>query len=104
MRKGIHPLLRALRIVDTQGGSSLSASVAPPPKGLYFLQHDTTNHPAWTRKKKETSNTGQVAKYNLRFGGALGAPSAPPAAAADPAAAPSASPAPKAPPAKPPRK
>jgi ribosomal protein L31 len=76
MKKGIHPLQRLLRVVDTKGGSRLVLSVAQPPKGALFLQHDTTTHPAWTGKAKEVANTGQVYKFRQRFGLSVEKPAA----------------------------
>jgi len=67
-KKGIHPLQRVLRIVNTKGASVTAYSVAQPAGGLAFLQHDSTTHPAWTGRKKEATNTGQVAKFRQRFG------------------------------------
>ena len=84
MRKGIHPLQRVVRIINTKGASCLAASVAQPAAGRIFLQYDTASHPAWTGRKAAVTNTGRVAKFNLRFGSqppAAAATASPPAAA-----------------------
>ncbi len=68
MRKGIHPLQRALRLVNTKGGSATVWSTLHAPGGQYHLQSDTTTHAAWTGRKKEVTNTGRVAMFRQRFG------------------------------------
>jgi ribosomal protein L31 len=67
MRKGIHPLQRALTIINTKGASTTVWSVARPPNGHYQLQSDTTTHPAWTGRRKEVAATGRVAQFKQRF-------------------------------------
>jgi ribosomal protein L31 len=92
-KKGIHPLMRAVRIVMRDGGSymvrSTLARAAP-----YVLTTDTTTHPAWTGEKAglslEDARIGRIAKRYEGFvdmgeGGAAAA-TAPAAAAAPPPA------------------
>ena len=67
MRKGIHPLQRALTVINTKGASSTELSVLRPHSGLYFLQSDTTTHPAWTGKKKELGTSGRAALFKQKF-------------------------------------
>jgi ribosomal protein L31 len=67
MRKGIHPLQRALTVINTKGASSTVLSVLRPQGGLYFLQSDTTTHPAWTGKKKELGTSGRAALFKQKF-------------------------------------
>lgn len=68
MRKGIHPLQRALTVVNTQGASWTVLSTVTLPGGRLFLQQDTTSHPAWTLRQAEVTNTGRAARFRQRFG------------------------------------
>ena len=67
MRKGIHPLQRALTVINTKGASSTVLSVLRPHNGLFFLQSDTTTHTAWTGKRKELGNSGRAALFKQKF-------------------------------------
>jgi ribosomal protein L31 len=94
MRKGIHPLQRALTVINTKGASVTVLSTLRPPNGQLFLQSDTTTHPAWTGKRKELAATGRAALFKQKFDFSLmdfrGGKTAAPKAAAAPAAAPAA--------------
>jgi len=67
MRKGIHPLLRALTLVNTQGASTTVWSTLAARDGRILLQADHNTHPAWTGRKAAISNTGRVALFRQRF-------------------------------------
>ena len=67
MRKGIHPLLRRLQLVTTQGASTSVWSPINARDGRLLLAVDHNTHPAWTGRKAEVSNTGRVARFRQRF-------------------------------------
>jgi large subunit ribosomal protein L31 len=67
MRKGIHPLLKRLTVVNAQGASTSVWSTMSARGGAIFLQSDPTTHPAWTGRKLAIANTGRVAKFRQRF-------------------------------------
>jgi ribosomal protein L31 len=82
MRKGIHPLLRRLQLVTTQGASTTVWSTLAARDGRILLQADHNTHPAWTGRKAAISNTGRVARFRQRFQPEAAAASAAAAAAA----------------------
>lgn len=86
MRKGIHPLLRRLTVVDTRGASSHLWSCVSVPRAALLLQSDPSTHPAWTLRKAAATNTGRVALYRQRFAVSR-AEDAPPPPTTTPAAA-----------------
>lgn len=69
MRKGIHPLMRTMRVVLRDGSSYSLPSVLNRP-AAYILQTDTTNHPAWTGEKAGISTEDErMARIMRRFDG-----------------------------------
>lgn len=67
MRKGIHPLQRALTLINTKGASVTVLSVLRPPNGQVLLQSDTTTHAAWTGKRKDLAASGRAALFKQKF-------------------------------------
>ena len=67
MRKGIHPLMKRLTLVTSQGASSTIWSTMSARRGQLILQTDPSNHPAWTGRKAAVANTGRVARFRQRF-------------------------------------
>ena len=67
MRKGIHPLRQWVNIITVKGGSFRLPMVGRFTRNELVLQVDPSVHPAWTGKKAELANTGQLAKFNSRF-------------------------------------
>mmetsp|Transcript_22393 Transcript_22393/g.57352 ORF Transcript_22393/g.57352 Transcript_22393/m.57352 type:complete len:87 (+) Transcript_22393:144-404(+) len=68
VRKGIHPLMRAMRVVLTNGASFEVQTVSNRVKP-YKLQKDPLNHPAWNPDISVVDlSAGRVAQYMKKFG------------------------------------
>ena len=61
MRKGIHPLMRRLTLVNAQGASSTVWSTMAARNGQLLLQTDPSTHPAWTGRKLAVVRTSPAA-------------------------------------------
>jgi ribosomal protein L31 len=69
MKKGIHPLLRTVRIVMKDGASFTARSTQNRAIPL-TLQADTTTHPAWTKEKAGISMEDErMQRLMTRFSG-----------------------------------
>ena len=65
-RKGIHPLLRRVQYVGTQGQTYQLWSTVKHHQDRYFLSQDQYTHPAWTGIAPKSAATGQAAKFKRR--------------------------------------
>lgn len=69
MRKELHPLLRRMRVV-MRNGASFEVKTVMKRELPYFLQIDTTMHPAWTGEKEGVSlEDARIAKLLKRYEG-----------------------------------
>ncbi len=76
MRKGIHPLMRGMRVV-MKNGSSFTVQSVLNRTTPYMLQSDTTTHPAWTGEKAGLSMEDErISKLMRRFDGFVATPGA----------------------------
>jgi len=65
-RKEIHPLLRRVQYVGTQGQTYQLWSTVKHHQDRYFLSQDQYTHPAWTGIAPKSAATGQAAKFKRR--------------------------------------
>lgn len=69
MKKGIHPLMRTMRVV-MRNGASYTIQTVLNRTTPYMLQADTTTHPAWTGEKTGLSvEDERIARLLSRFDG-----------------------------------
>lgn len=69
MKKGIHPLMRATRVV-MRNGASFNLQTVMKRAAPYILQSDTTTHAAWTGEKAGLSvEDERIARLLKRFDG-----------------------------------
>ena len=80
MKKGIHPLMRTMRVV-MRNGASFDIRGVLNRQMPYMLQADTTTHPAWTGEKSGLSMEDErIARLMRRFDGFVEIDGAPPSA------------------------
>ena len=65
-RKGIHPLLRRVQYVGTNGQTYQLWSTVKHHQDRFFLSQDQYTHPAWTGIPPKSAATGQAAKFKRR--------------------------------------
>ena len=65
-RKGIHPLLRRVQYVGTNGQTYQLWSTVKQHQDRFFLSQDQYTHPAWTGIPPKSAATGQAAKFKRR--------------------------------------
>ena len=65
-RKGIHPLLRRVQYVGTNGQTDQLWSTVKHHQDRFFLSQDQYTHPAWTGIPPKSAATGQAAKFKRR--------------------------------------
>jgi large subunit ribosomal protein L31 len=70
MRKELHPLLKTMRVV-MRNGASFNVQTVMNRHGIpYFLQTDTSTHPAWTGEREGVSlEDERIMKLMSKFGG-----------------------------------
>lgn len=66
-RAGLHPVLRKMTVVMTNGATFQVLTPCKKIKDNYHLTADKTTHHAWTGKERQIEDVGQVAKFNSRF-------------------------------------
>lgn len=70
MRKQLHPIVQTMRVV-MRNGASFNVQTVMNRNGVpYFLQTDTTTHPAWTGEREGVSlEDERIMKLMSKFGG-----------------------------------
>eukprot|EP00192_Tetraselmis_astigmatica_P015920 CAMPEP_0117682380 /NCGR_PEP_ID=MMETSP0804-20121206/19619_1 /TAXON_ID=1074897 /ORGANISM="Tetraselmis astigmatica, Strain CCMP880" /LENGTH=84 /DNA_ID=CAMNT_0005492469 /DNA_START=136 /DNA_END=390 /DNA_ORIENTATION=- len=67
MRKGLHPLLKPMTVVLTNGASIELMTVSTRTK-VYKLTKDVLNHPTWNPEVGQVDlSAGQVSKFMRKF-------------------------------------
>jgi large subunit ribosomal protein L31 len=69
MKKDIHPDYHNITIKSPSGKSFNTRSVWGQEGDTLQLDVDPTTHPAWTGNAGTLKKTGQMEKFNSRFGG-----------------------------------
>ena len=68
MKKDIHPDYHTITVKMVDGATFETRSTWGSEGDTFVLDVDPTTHPAWTGGVQRVLDTGQVAKFNKRFG------------------------------------